>query len=138
MKALDTDVLSLVLQGEPAYVQKLSAIPPADRSIPIVVADQLLRGRLNLIRQAEAGKTQASLADAYSFLALTLNDLRSIQVLCYSPKAELLAQTWRKQKIRVGISDLRIAALCIVHSATLISRNRRDFDQIPGLSVEYW
>jgi len=138
MKALDTDVLSLVFKGDPACVQKLTAIPASNRSIPIVVADQLLRGRLNVVRQAEAGKTQASVADAYSFLELTLNDIRSIQVLSYSPQAELLVQGWRKQKIRVGISDMRIAALCIIHSATLISRNRRDFDQIPGLSVEYW
>jgi predicted nucleic acid-binding protein len=33
---------------------------------------------------------------------------------------------------------LRIAAICVAHSATLISRNRRDFDQVPGLMVEYW
>jgi predicted nucleic acid-binding protein len=28
----------------------------------------------------------------------------------------------------VGISDVRIAAACIVHTANLLSRNRRDFD----------
>jgi tRNA(fMet)-specific endonuclease VapC len=39
--------------------------------------------------------------------------------------------------IRVGISDLRIAAICTLHAATLISRNRKDFEQVPGLSVGF-
>ena len=61
-----------------------------------------------------------------------------MRLLSYSPAAEGLVQAWRQQKIKVGISDMRIAATCIVHSATLISRNRRDFDLVPGLAVEYW
>jgi tRNA(fMet)-specific endonuclease VapC len=47
-------------------------------------------------------------------------------------------QDWRRQKIRVGTHDLRIAAICVENSATLISRNRHDFELIPGLSVELW
>jgi tRNA(fMet)-specific endonuclease VapC len=50
----------------------------------------------------------------------------------------LLVKAWRKQKIRIGNSDLRIAATCVVHSATLISRNRKDFEEVPDLSVESW
>ena len=44
----------------------------------------------------------------------------------------------RASKVRVSTHDLRIAAICIDHAATLVSRNRRDFDQVPGLSVQYW
>jgi tRNA(fMet)-specific endonuclease VapC len=42
------------------------------------------------------------------------------------------------QKIRVSTHDLRIAAICVSASATLISRNRADFQRIPGLDVEFW
>lgn len=38
----------------------------------------------------------------------------------------------------VSTHDLRIAAICMDRSATLISRNRKDFDRVPGLSVTYW
>jgi predicted nucleic acid-binding protein len=42
------------------------------------------------------------------------------------------------QRVRVSTHDLRIAAVAVANSATLVSRNRRDFELIPGLSVEFW
>jgi tRNA(fMet)-specific endonuclease VapC len=138
MNAFDADVLTLLFRGDVGYTQKVAQIPAADRTIPIVVADQLLRGRLNYVRQTEAGKTKSTLEGAYLFLEQTISDLNRARLLSYTPGADALVQAWRKQKIKVGISDLRIAAICVVHGATLISRNRRDFDQVPGLLVEYW
>jgi tRNA(fMet)-specific endonuclease VapC len=138
MKAFDADVLTLIGEGDVICVRKASLIAEAEQAVPIIVAEQIIRGRFNTIRQAEAGKSKVSIDIAYALFEGTLQDLRTLQILGYSPQAELLVQAWRKQKIRVGISDLRIAALCIIHSATLISRNRRDFDQVPGLLVEYW
>jgi predicted nucleic acid-binding protein len=38
----------------------------------------------------------------------------------------------------VGTHDLRIAAICVVHEDTLISRNRQDYTRVPGLHVEFW
>ena len=34
--------------------------------------------------------------------------------------------------------DLKIASIVLVHDATLLSRNLRDFRQVPGLRVEDW
>jgi tRNA(fMet)-specific endonuclease VapC len=138
MTAFDADVLTLIFRGDRSYIQKLALIPPDERSVPIVVVDQILRGRLHSIRQAETGKAKASIEVAYAFLEQTLADLKWMQILSYSAQAESLVQSWRKQKIKVGVSDMRIAATSIVHSAKLVSRNRRDFDLVPGLSVEYW
>ena len=138
MKAFDTDILSLVLRGDPACIFKAATIPEAEQGVPIVTAEEVLRGRLDAIRRAQAGKSNLSVDEAYRRLERTILDLDELTLLSHSPQAEALVQLWRKQKIKVGISDLRIAAICIVHSATLISRNRRDFDQVPGLIVEYW
>ncbi|MBI3821267.1 MAG: type II toxin-antitoxin system VapC family toxin [Planctomycetes bacterium] len=138
MKAFDADVLTLIFEGDVGYTQKVAQIPAADRCIPIVVADQMLRGRLHSIRQAEAGKAKAGVDVAYFYFEKTLDDFKRMRFLGLTPQAEALVQSWRKQKIKVGISDLRIAAICVVHGATLISRNRRDFDQVPGLMIEYW
>jgi len=34
--------------------------------------------------------------------------------------------------------DLKIAAICLAHDATLLTRNVADFQNIPGLRVENW
>ena len=41
-------------------------------------------------------------------------------------------------RVRIATHDLRIAATCVAHAAKLISRNRRDFERVPGLIVEFW
>jgi tRNA(fMet)-specific endonuclease VapC len=138
MIAFDADVWSLMTKGDAVCLQKAASIPVADQSMPIVVAEQELRGRLNAIRQAQMGKFKIAVERAYELFQESIADLRQLLILGHTPQAEALVRAWRQQKIKVGISDMRIAAICIVHGATLISRNRRDFDQVPGLLVEYW
>ena len=138
MIAFDTDVLSEILLGHEEYSQRAAAIPPAEQAVPLIVIEELLRGRLNAIRKAESRKLRLTLPRAYALFAETLHAVRGLIVLSYTPGADALVREWRKQKLRVGTQDLRIAATCIDANATLVSRNRRDFEMIPGLSVEFW
>ncbi len=95
MKAFDTDVLTEVLLGNPAYVQRAEAIPPDQQAVPILVLEEILRGRLNQIRQAEAGKARITIEQAYQLFEQSLRDLRQVSVLSYTPAAETLFQEWR-------------------------------------------
>ncbi len=65
MNAFDTDVFSEILLGNAAYVSRLSLIPADQQAIPIIVAEEILRGRLNVIRRAEARKSKISVDLAY-------------------------------------------------------------------------
>jgi tRNA(fMet)-specific endonuclease VapC len=136
--AFDTDVLTEVLLGNPRYVARAAAIPMHEQAVPVIVLEEIMRGRLNIIRQAEAGRASISLARAYQLFEDTFTDFRQLHILSYTPQAESLYQEWRQQGIRVATHDLRIAAICVVHAARLISRNRRDFERIPGLITEFW
>ncbi len=138
MIAFDTDVFTEILMGTAAFVERASSIPVDQQATPIIVTEEIIRGRLNVIRQAETGKYKISIDHAYNLFHKTFRDFQRIQILSYTPQAELLYKKWRQLSIRTSTHDLRIAAICIAHKARLISRNRRDFENIPGLSVEFW
>jgi tRNA(fMet)-specific endonuclease VapC len=106
--------------------------------VPVVVLEEILRGRLNAIRQAESGKSKIDLARAYQYLEQTLDAFRPVPLLSYSPEADALYQQWRQQKVRGATHDLRIAATCVAHGVVLVSRNRRHFENLPGLDTEFW
>ena len=74
MIAFDTDVFTEILAGDPAYVQRAKAIPREEQSVPIVVVEEIFRGRLNAIRLAEAGKSRLTIEQAYGWLAQSLRD----------------------------------------------------------------
>lgn len=138
MIAFDTNVLTEILAGNMPFVARASAIPVHQQAVPVIVIEEVIRGRLNVIRQAEAGKAKISLDRAYALFQETFSKTRRLQILPYSSSAESLYKQWRQQSIRVSTHDLRIAAICVAHNATLITRNRRDFEIIPGLTVEFW
>jgi tRNA(fMet)-specific endonuclease VapC len=138
MIAFDTDVMTEVLLGNVAFVERATAIPASEQAVPVIVVEEVMRGRLNMIRQAEAGKTNVSITRAYELFEETFKDFRRLHILSFTSRAESFYQQWRQQGIRVGTHDLRIAAVCLAHAATLVSRNRRDFELIPGLMVEFW
>lgn len=138
MKAFDTDVLTEILLGNAEFVRRASLIPTQEQAVPVVVVEEIIRGRLNAIRQAEAGKGRLTVEQTYELFERTLRALREVTLLSYTSRAEVLFQQWRQQKVRLPTHDLRIAAISAAHSATLVSRNRQDFARVPGLSVEYW
>jgi tRNA(fMet)-specific endonuclease VapC len=138
MIALDADVLTDILQGRAELVARVSRIPVHEQSVPVIVVEEIVRGRLNAIRRSEAGKAKLTLPRAYELFAETLDAFRQVVLLPYNDKADLLYQDWRSQRIRVGSHDLRIAAICVAQAATLVTRNKRDFERVPNLAMEIW
>jgi tRNA(fMet)-specific endonuclease VapC len=138
MIAFDTDVLTGILVGRPGFAERASKVAVDQQGVPIIVIEEIMRGRLNVIRQAEAGRSKITIDRAYELFERNFRDFQRIQILGYSAEADTVYQSWRKQRIRVSTHDLRIAATAVVHEARLISGNRRDFERVPGLDVEFW
>jgi tRNA(fMet)-specific endonuclease VapC len=59
-------------------------------------------------------------------------------VLAFEQRSYQQFTTLRQQKIRIGTQELRIAAITLTIGATLVTRNRRDFAQVPGLTLADW
>lgn len=138
MTAFDTDVLTEILHADPVYVQRMGLIPPADRVIPVVAWEEILRGRLDAIRRAQAGRIRLTVERAYDFFQAALEGVHPYRILPYTTGADALFRQWKAAKIRVGAQDLRIAAICHDHGAKLVTRNARDYTQVPGLNLEVW
>ena len=138
MIAFDTDILTKILMGAPEFVIRASSMPRHEQAVPIVVIEEIIRGRLQVIRQAEGGTARVDLARAYALFEQTIRDVQRLTILAYTPQADMHYRQWRQQRLRIPTHDLRIAAICVTHTARLISRNRRDFEQVPGLLVEFW
>lgn len=62
----------------------------------------------------------------------------SVTIIDYTPQIDALVVELRKQGLRIGTQDLRIAASALARGATIVSRNTRDFGQVPGLKIEDW
>jgi tRNA(fMet)-specific endonuclease VapC len=131
----DTDHATLFQQGNPQIVQRISAIDPKDIAITIVTFEEQMYGRLNRIRRAKSGEERIS---AYASLRKTINYLTDFELLDFDRNAENYYREFLRQKIRVGTQDLRIAAIAISTNSILLTRNRRDFERIPGLRFEDW
>jgi tRNA(fMet)-specific endonuclease VapC len=131
-------VVTDIGDGVPTVLARLSALPPPTLFIPVVVVEEVLRGRLNVIRRAQAGQGPLTLEAAYGYLESSVVDFRRFQILPYTPAAHPLYLAWRAAKIRIGTQDLRIAAIAMAHGATLVTRNARDYQLVPGLALDVW
>lgn len=138
MIAFDTDVLTGILLGNAALVERASRLPAVPHCVPVVVVEEVLRGRLSAIRRAESARRGVGIEDAHERFAEAVETLRLARILHYDSQAHGLFTEWRKQGSRISTHDLRIAAICVAHSAKLVSRNRKDFRGVPGLDVEFW
>jgi tRNA(fMet)-specific endonuclease VapC len=132
---LDTDHLSLLQRGHAHVLARLAAIPLTQRAVTIVSADEQLQGRLAVIRRA---KTQTDAAREYERLRETIQFFANVRILAYTTAAVSEFEALRRQGLRIGTQDLRIAAICLTQQATLATRNQRDFGLVPGLMTEDW
>lgn len=138
MVVLDTDLLSLLERDEPPAEQlrsRLARIGRGEVVTTVVNFEEQMRGWLAVVAHA---RTVAAQIEAYRRLARFVENYRDIPVLAFNERAAVEYQRLRKQYRRLGTMDLKIAAIAIVHGATLITRNLSDFRQISELRAEDW
>jgi tRNA(fMet)-specific endonuclease VapC len=87
------------------------------------------------IRRADKPESRV---EAYHWLSKTIDFLCGFTVLKFDEQAEIQFQNFRTGKSKIGTQDLKIAAIALGRDATLVTRNRSDFAQIPSLRIEDW
>ena len=134
---LDTDCFSLWQQNHPMMVQRVE-VNAENLAVTIVTVEEVIRGWFNVIRQASAPSQADKLVLAYTRLWDTLDDFKNLKILKFDQNAFTIYTEFRRQRIRIGTQDLRIAAIVLANNAILVTRNNRDFSQVPDLVQEDW
>jgi tRNA(fMet)-specific endonuclease VapC len=132
---LDTDTLTLFQDGHEAVVRHALQVPVQSISTTVLSVEEQLSGWYSAVRRA---KHREKLAWAYRRLATNVRFLSRLQVLEFTESAMDRYDQFRKLKLKIGRTDMRIAATVLEHGGTLVTGNVRDFQQIPGLAIEDW
>jgi tRNA(fMet)-specific endonuclease VapC len=78
------------------------------------------------------------LARAYQGLFEVAETSKYIRVLPFTSRAVERYLDLRSQLPRLGKMDLSIAAIALEYDGIVVTRNRRDFEQVPHLQLEDW
>jgi tRNA(fMet)-specific endonuclease VapC len=138
MILLDTDHLSVLTDrratGHAVLLRRLEAAEEV-LGIPIVAVEEQCKGWLAKLSRTRDIHQQITpyqrLVELFDFLAEW--NIISLSAAAANQFAEL-----RRQRIRIGSQDLKIAAIAMAENALLLSANLRDFQKVPGLRVENW
>lgn len=135
---LDTDHVSLFLQGNQAVISRVGQVYP-HLAITIVTVQEIFNGWVVKIND----RTESTnLVNLYTKLWTTQEYFKGVRILNFDSAAytcyqRLLRENQHLNKKRLQ-KDLRIAAIALSTNAVMVTRNQKDFTQIPGLVLENW
>ena len=104
-----------------------------DAATTIVTVEEQLRGWLAEIHRLTDPHRQIL---AYERLQRRIEFFAAWNVLPWDTDAADLFARLRREGVRIGSMDLKIACIVLVHEATLLTRNASDFAKVPGLRFE--
>jgi tRNA(fMet)-specific endonuclease VapC len=103
--------------------------------VSIISFHEQFNGWIKYIAQA---RDSASLVLGYTELEKVVGNFARAQVLGFGPAAAEVDDDLRKQRIRIGAMDLRIASIAIANQLTLLTKNTVDFERVPNLVFSDW
>lgn len=130
---LDTDTLTLLFHNHEVVCQHV--VEADELATTIITVDEVLSGWYTQVRRA---KRDDQIVTAYAALHRAIESISDMRILAYDLPAVKRFRELRSQNRRIGINDLRIAAITVQYDATLATRNRSDFSGIAGLKIEDW
>jgi tRNA(fMet)-specific endonuclease VapC len=138
MLVLDTDHLTEYQKGTSAEAHRLKQrldVSADSYATTIITVEEIMRGWMAAIRRILDPRQQIN---AYAKLRQLFRFFATWQVLEWDDRAVDEYEALKQAKIRIGTMDLKIASICLANDATLLSRNNRDFANVPGLRIEDW
>jgi tRNA(fMet)-specific endonuclease VapC len=135
----DTDHISVLQQqagpDSAALSARIAQHPPADLALSVVsFHEQVLECHTYLSR----ARASADVVRGYGMLGRLLSGYAAVTVLPLDAPAAAVFDLLVAQRVRIGTMDLRIASIARSRGLILLTRNLRDFQQVPDLLTEDW
>jgi tRNA(fMet)-specific endonuclease VapC len=132
---LDTDILSLHQRKHPRVEAAVTAHATDVLCVSTVTVEEQIGGWLALAKSAKAPPQHEHAA---MFLAALVVSWGQFALVPLTLPAIARFESLVKAKLNVKRNDLRIAAIALELSATVVTRNRGDFGRVTGLKIEDW
>jgi tRNA(fMet)-specific endonuclease VapC len=135
---LDTDHINVLQSRAPqaaALTAHMTGSVDRDFATTAITIEEQIRGWLALIHRSNDVQRQVP---AYERLVGLFDFFARWQIARFDERAADQFKRLRKQQIRIGTMDLKIAAAALANHALLLSANLRDFAQGADLRVEDW
>lgn len=135
MFVLDTNHLRELCYDSAVSRRLRSRIENAPVVTTIVTVEEGFRGWLAKIASyRDPGQQVWAYGELEKLLMVTTGLVR----LSWDDEAAARLRAFRQQGIRIGTMDLKIACIVLEYDAVLLTRNRSDFEKVPGLQFENW
>lgn len=134
----DTDHLTVLRYRTHSLHSKLaSRLQSAEEPVVacVISLEEQMRGWLAEIARRRKIEDQVP---AYAELTKLVDFFQEWVTIAFDPSAAKVFADLKRQKIRVGTQDLKIASIALANQALLLSANLIDFQRVPGLQVEDW
>ena len=132
---LDTNTVGMIFGDHPVLLARVAAQPLGTVGTTPVSLEESLSGWYTYLRRA---KTPADESRAFGELVRTTVGYAQLPFLPLTEAALARAEGLIRLKLNVKRNDLRIAAIALEAGATVVTANVRDFQRVPGLTVEDW
>lgn len=106
-----------------------------EKAVAVATVEEEMRGWLAEINRHTNPHQQIS---SYAKFQRQIEVLASWLILPLDSESAELFLNFRRQGIRIGSMDLKIACIALAYDATLLTRNTADFSKVPGLRFENW
>jgi len=103
--------------------------------VSIVTVEEQVRGSLAEISRHRDPHRQIS---PYAKLQRQIDLFADWLILPWDADSADLFVKLRRQGLRIGSLDLKIACISLADDATVLTRNAKNLAQVPGLRIENW
>ena len=129
MYCLDSDIMIQVIRGDKELKKKIDPIEPENVYFTTVTLCELFKGAYKSKKKEESVQFLYEILKNYKVLSLNIRS------------SEIFGMDFSKLE-KIGkptqILDLMIASITKANNLILITRNKKDFENIPDLKLEVW